>query len=87
MSEPKLPDNRTPCPNCGRLTQTVGRGTCAECWQPKSPEGEAAIRTPEPRTMPLGLLDVFDDFPDSVFVFALIAVAAIVVGVVLAVLS
>ena len=45
------------------MTATVGRGTCADCWQAKGPDGRPAIAQREPRTEPLGLLDVFDDVP------------------------
>ena len=66
----------TLCPSCRRLTRTVGRGTCADCWQPKLASGEAAIRTPTPRTQPLGLLSMLDEVPDIVWIFALIACVA-----------
>ena len=56
-------DGPSPCPSCGRVTGTVGQGACADCWQPKSPDGRPAIAQREPRTEPLGLLDVFDDVP------------------------
>jgi hypothetical protein len=69
-------DERTPCPNCGRVTRTVGQGTCADCWQPKTVDGEPAIGRPVPRTEPLGLLHVLDDVPDIVWILALIAIAA-----------
>jgi hypothetical protein len=46
-------EDLTPCPSCGRLTATVGRGTCVECWWAKTPAGEAAVRPVEPKTLPL----------------------------------
>ena len=67
------------CPSCGRPTRTVGRGSCADCWQPKREGGEPAIRATEPRAQPLGLFDLLDDVP--VLVWALVVVAAIGVAV------
>ena len=58
------------CPSCGRRTRTIGRGTCAGCWQAKTPDGEPALRPVEPRTLPL--LGSVDDVPDWVW-FALAA--------------
>ena len=56
-------DTLSPCPSCGRITRTVGRGTCADCWNPKAPDGEPGIRSKPPRTEPLGLFAWLDDVP------------------------
>jgi hypothetical protein len=77
-------DALSPCPSCGRPTRTVGRGACADCWNPKTLGGEPVIRRRSPRTEPLGLLDWLDDVPEIVLVFALIAIGA---GLVLITLS
>ena len=69
-------DDRTPCPGCGRLTKTVGRGTCADCWQPKTVDGHAGIAPQKPRTEPLGLLDALDAIPDIVWILAALAAVA-----------
>ena len=45
------------------MTATVGQGACADCWQPKGPDGRPAIAGKEPRTEPLGLLEILDDVP------------------------
>jgi len=54
-------DGLSLCPSCGRRTRTVGRGTCSECWQPKTPDGEPALRPVTPRTLPL--LGSLEDVP------------------------
>ena len=59
-------DGLSLCPSCGRRTRTVGRGTCSECWQPKTPDGEPALRPTAPRTLPL--LGSIDDVPLWVWV-------------------
>ena len=46
MAEPEL------CPNCGRLTPTIG-GRCPECWFAKHPEHLPAENPYKPR--------IFDD--------------------------
>ena len=69
-------DGPTRCPHCGRVTQTVGAGACADCWLPKEPGGKSAIAPREPQTEPLGLLSFLDDVPDIVWLFALIGAAA-----------
>ena len=73
-------DGPGPCPSCGRVTATVGQGTCADCWQPKRPDGLPAIARREPRTEPLGLLDVFDDVPFLGWLFLAIGATAGLVG-------
>lgn len=65
------------CPSCGRWTRTVGRGTCADCWQAKSPDGEPALRPVTPKTLPL--LGSIDDVPNWVW----FALATALVGVIL----
>ena len=74
-------DALSPCTSCGRLTRTVGRGACADCWNPKTVDGEPVIRRQSPRTEPLGLLDWLDDVPDIVWVFAFVAIAAVLIGI------
>jgi hypothetical protein len=39
------------------------------------------IRRQSPRTEPLGLLDWLDDVPDIVWVFAFVAIAAVLIGI------
>jgi hypothetical protein len=74
-------DPLSPCPSCGRLTRTVGRGACADCWNSKTPDGEPAVGRQSPRTEPLGLLDWLDDVPDIVWVLGFVAIAAVLIGV------
>jgi hypothetical protein len=76
----------TPCPHCGRLTLTVGRGTCADCWQPKLPGGEPAIAPRDPGTEPFGLFDFVNDVPDIVWILVLIAAFSIAVRLVVGLL-
>jgi hypothetical protein len=61
------------CPSCGRRSRTVGRGTCSECWQPKTQDGEPALRPVTPRTLPL--LGSLDNVPLWVWVGLAAAVA------------
>jgi hypothetical protein len=75
-------DAPSPCPSCGRVTATVGQGTCADCWQPKRPDGRLAIAKREPRTEPLGLLDVFDDVPFLGWLFLAVGGTAGLVAIV-----
>jgi hypothetical protein len=75
-------DGPSPCPSCGRVTATVGQGTCADCWQPKRPDGRPAIAKREPRTEPLGLLDVFDDVPFLGWLFLAVGGTAGLVAIV-----
>jgi len=66
-------DGLSLCPSCGRRTRTVGRGTCSECWQPKTPDGEPALRPAAPRTLPL--LGSIDDVPPWVWLGLVLALA------------
>jgi len=75
-------DPLSPCPNCGRVTRTVSHGTCADCWNPKAPDGEPAIRGKPPQTEPLGLLDWLDDVPVILWVFVLVGTLAVLVRIV-----
>jgi protein-arginine kinase activator protein McsA len=50
------------CPSCGRQTATVGRGTCAECWQAKTADGQPAIRGAAPKSESL-IGSILDDVP------------------------
>ena len=43
----------TACPSCGRESRTLGRGTCAECWQAKTPDGQPAVQSTAPKTLRL----------------------------------
>lgn len=70
------PEDISVCPSCGRTTRTVGRGTCADCWQPKVHGGEAAIEPREQRTQPLGIFQLINDLPDIVWVLAVVAALA-----------
>jgi hypothetical protein len=74
-------DPLSPCPSCGRVTRTVGHGSCVDCWNPKAPDGAPVIRGKPPRTEPLGLLDWLDDVPDILWLFALIGILAGFVGI------
>jgi hypothetical protein len=38
-SSRSLRPERTPCPHCGRDTQTASDGACVECWGRKRPGG------------------------------------------------
>ena len=71
-------DDLTPCLSCGRVTKTVGRGTCAECWQAKTSAGESAIRPVEPKTLPL--LGPIDDAPDYLWFALALALAGLIVA-------
>ena len=64
-------DAFTPCPRCARSTRTVGRGTCAECWQAKTEDGESAFVPGAPRTTPL--LGLFDDIPEWIWIALAVA--------------
>jgi hypothetical protein len=74
-------DHLSLCPSCGRQTRTVGRGTCSECWQPKTPDGEPALRSLAPRTLPL--LGSIDDVPIWVWIGLAAALTGGVLGAVL----
>lgn len=73
-------DGLSPCPSCGRLTATVGRGACADCWQAKMPDGEPVVRPVEPKTLPL--LGPIGDVPDWVWLALASAVGGLVAGLV-----
>lgn len=53
MRRRRLSQERTPCPHCGRDTQTTSDGVCAECWGQKV--GRSRLWPPyrKPRTEPL----------------------------------
>jgi len=56
-----------------RRTRTVGRGTCTDCWQAKTPDGEPAVRAVAPRTLPL--VGSIDDVPTWVWLVLAAALA------------
>ena len=77
MRRRRLSEERTPCPHCGRETQTTSDGVCAERWGQKV--GRSRFWPPyrKPRTEP-----VFGDADDeagclwSSLSWAVIAIAA-----------
>ncbi len=72
---------RTLCPHCHRVTVTVDRGACAECWQAKTEDGHPVLRPKRPRTEPL--LDIWGSVPDWVWLLAgAAAVGAVLRGIV-----
>lgn len=75
-------DDASLCAYCGRVTVTVGRGSCAECWKPKTPGGEPVIASRGPRTEPFAILDVLDDLPGFAWILILFAALGALVTVV-----
>lgn len=71
------PGKLTLCPHCDRLTQTVERGACANCWQAKDDGGQPVIRDGRPRTSPL--LGSLDNVPDVVWIALIVAVCVAIV--------
>lgn len=43
----------TPCSSCGRATRTTDSGACLECWEAKTSDGRAVIRSGPSRSEPL----------------------------------
>ena len=64
-------------PSCGRITRTLPRGACAECWQPKTPDARPVLRPKPAATTPLVDLE---DIPDWVWIIGAAALGTGIVG-------
>jgi len=84
-----LDPERTPCPHCGRNTQTASDGVCAECWgdkRKKPPYAPGKGPEPEPPRARRGsggsvLDDLFYWFEDSCCLLPALVIGATAIAV------